>query len=64
MSRIPEPEITAGDWRAASAFRVRLVDHLHNHPDHAGRYKAGHDFGLVSTADIRREHERQHGGEE
>lgn len=40
--------------------RSDLIRHLHEHPDHAGRYPAGHDFVLVSTADIRRDHERQH----
>lgn len=44
-----------------AAERSELIDHLHAHPDHAGRYRAGHDFVLVSTADIARDHRRQHG---
>ena len=37
--------------------RVALIRHLHE--DHGG-YPAGHDFVLVSTANIVREHERKH----
>jgi hypothetical protein len=55
----PEP----APWRALAAERSELIDHLHTHPDHAGSYPAGHDFVLVSTADIRRSHQRQHGEE-
>jgi 2-oxo-4-hydroxy-4-carboxy--5-ureidoimidazoline (OHCU) decarboxylase len=40
--------------------RSDLIRHLHTHPDHAGRYPAGHDFVLVGTMDIWRQHERQH----
>ena len=55
--------LSAGGWRALAAARSELIGHLHTHPDHAGRYPAGHDFVLVSTADIRRAHQRQHGEE-
>lgn len=40
--------------------RSELTRHLHTHQDHAGLYPAGHDFVLVSTADIRDEHARLH----
>lgn len=42
--------------------RNKLVNHLHTHPDHAWRYRAGHDFVLISNEDVRREHERLHLG--
>jgi hypothetical protein len=62
MSSIPADtaDLAADGWRALPAARSELIKHLHTHPDHAGRYPAGHDFMLVSTADIRREHQRQH----
>jgi len=53
--RKPEP-----GWQALGRERSDLISHLHGHPNHAGRYPAGHDFMLVSTADIRRQHERLH----
>jgi hypothetical protein len=40
--------------------RTWLTGHLHEHPDHAWYYHAGHDFVLRSTADIAQEHERLH----
>ena len=59
------PALHAGDPAPAdrAAERSELIEHLHTHPDHAGRYPAGHDFVLVSTVDIRRAHQRQHGEE-
>lgn len=42
------------------SYRSDLIGHLHMHPHHAGFYKAGHDFVLVGTQAIRREHERWH----
>jgi hypothetical protein len=47
-------------WVTAGRERCELTSHLHDHPDHAGHFPAGHDFTLVSTADIRRRHERLH----
>ena len=32
--------------------RVTLIDHLHEHPEHAGHFPAGHDFVLISTTDM------------
>lgn len=45
------------DWAPS---RAELTRHLLAHPDHAPNYPAGHDFVLRSTADVHREHERQH----
>lgn len=42
-------------------YRAALVSHLHAHPDHAGFYKAGHDFVLRPAADVEAGHERWHG---
>lgn len=46
--------------RKSQRQRSALIRHLHTHPDHARRYRAGHDFVLTGTADIRRDHQRQH----
>jgi hypothetical protein len=53
MSQLP------GEMRADR--RSEVIGHLHTHPDHAARYRAGHDFVLVSTAAIWREHQQLHG---
>ena len=46
--------------RKAGQERSALIAHLHTHPDHKHNYRAGHDFVLVGTQDIRRQHEHQH----
>lgn len=63
MSSIPADtaDLAGDDWQALGAVRSELIRHLHTHPDHAHRYRAGHDFVLVGTADVRRDHLRQHG---
>jgi hypothetical protein len=43
-------------------WRAWVTDHLHHHPDHHHWYPKGHNFTLVSTMDIAREHERLHLG--
>jgi hypothetical protein len=62
VSARPEIDLTTGDRQALGKARSELIGHLHTHPDHAHRYKAGHDFVLVSTADIQCAHQRQHSG--
>lgn len=51
-------------FRKVQRQRAELIRHLHDHPDHAHRYRAGHDFVLIGTADIRRDHQRQHNQKE
>jgi hypothetical protein len=46
--------------RGMASWRAWMTDHLRNHPDHHRRFPAGHDFTLVPTIDIARQHERLH----
>lgn len=48
---------TEEEHQAARQDRAVLIPHLHN--EHGG-YPAGHDFVLVSTADLRRVHAARH----
>jgi hypothetical protein len=45
---------------STSGWRSWIIRHLHEHPDHAGNYPRGHDFVLLGTVDIAREHEHWH----
>lgn len=56
----PAPGIPAIPGHPALADRSALIEHLHSDPSHGG-YVAGHDFVLVGTQDIVKEHERKHG---
>ncbi len=47
-------------WRTASRERVKLIRHLHDHPEHGSRYPAGHDFVLVGTDRIEQLHASLH----
>lgn len=47
-------------FRKNQRQRAELIRHLHTHPDHAHRYNAGHDFVLVGTDRIQRDHQQQH----
>jgi hypothetical protein len=60
LLRWATPEGPDPEWRILARERAELCRHLHEHPDHAGRYAKGHDFVLTGTDQIRKEHLRLH----
>jgi hypothetical protein len=66
--RLPHERETTRRWEPPAparpavhtdlADRAELITHLHNHPDHG--YRRGHEFVLISTADIQDQHRAWH----